>query len=97
MAPKKPSRQEYLVQQAKLLPPEQQAAAMKTIIMKHLYTSHQVPQQTDHVIPYVSRDYVGSIVDYSLSIYVICPPGVVPGRPFGLPMKKLGQSMVRLI
>jgi hypothetical protein len=31
MAPKKPSRQEYLVQQAKLLPPEQQAAAMKTI------------------------------------------------------------------
>ena len=31
MAPKKPSRQEYLVQQAKKLPPEQQAVALKTI------------------------------------------------------------------
>jgi hypothetical protein len=27
----KPTRQEYLVQQAKLLPPQQQAAALKTI------------------------------------------------------------------
>ncbi len=31
MAEKKPSRQEYLVSQAKLLPKEQQAAAIKQI------------------------------------------------------------------
>lgn len=31
MAPKKPSRQEFLTSQAKLLPPEQQAAALKKI------------------------------------------------------------------